>query len=239
MAEPAWLVKARSYIGFHETGDNRGIERFIEAAHTGSLGDPWCAIFANACLEEVGIHGTRSPAARSFESDSNFRRLAGPQLGCIVTFWRVSPNSGQGHVGFYVGDDTKLNEITVLSGNDDDQVEIAPHPRSRVTGFWWPANDVTTAPQPAINTGKGSWYGQHEGKYSWRDPGDAPNSNALGVPDEQQGCAFYNHATLGHWFNVTAPNGKTLRIRQTDIGPHPRTGRSIDIHAFAAEAFGY
>ena len=36
MSEPAWLVRARTFIGFHETGNNRGIEQFISEAKTGS-----------------------------------------------------------------------------------------------------------------------------------------------------------------------------------------------------------
>ena len=38
---------------------------------------------------------------------------------------------------------------------------------------------------------------------------------------------------------VTAPNGRSLLMPQTDIGPHPNTGRKIDIAAHMAEAFGY
>jgi uncharacterized protein (TIGR02594 family) len=239
MSEPAWLVRARTFIGFHETGNNRGIEEFISEAKTGSLGDPWCAIFANAMLESVGVRGTRSPAARSFEDNANFSSTQ-PIVGCIVTFWRVSPDSGQGHVGFFLGQDA--NNVQLLSGNDDDQVEIAPHPRSRVTGYWWP-NGVTIQPQPwpdpTVSSGRGSCYSQYSGKYNWVDRGDRPNSNALGVPDSAQGCAFYNRSTLGHWFVVTAPNGKSLLMPQTDIGPSPTTHRAIDISAHMAEAFGY
>lgn len=93
--------------------------------------------------------------------------------------------------------------------------------------------------ESADASAKGSWYSQHRGKYNWIDLGDAPNSSALGVPDDDQGIAFYDRATLGKWFDVTAPNGVTLRLQQTDIGPHPRTGRGIDIAAVAAERFGY
>ena len=32
MSEPAWLTKARSYLGFHETGDNQGIQQFVDMA---------------------------------------------------------------------------------------------------------------------------------------------------------------------------------------------------------------
>jgi hypothetical protein len=91
----------------------------------------------------------------------------------------------------------------------------------------------------AGESGRGSWYAQFNGKYNWVDTGDKPDSAALGVPDSAQGCAFYNRSTLGDWFVVTAPNGMSLRMPQTDIGPHPRTGRKIDISAHMAEAFGY
>lgn len=86
---------------------------------------------------------------------------------------------------------------------------------------------------------KGSWYSQYEGRYSWVDKGDRPGSNALGVPDDQQGIALPARVTLGKWFLVTAPNGVTLRLQQTDLGPAEWTGRKIDIAAVAAERFGY
>lgn len=91
----------------------------------------------------------------------------------------------------------------------------------------------------AASSGRGSWYSQFDGQYKWRDSGDKPDSNALGVPDSQQGFAMYNRATLGVRRYVKAPNGITLLLQQTDVGPHPTTGRAIDIAAVAAEHFGY
>jgi len=58
---------------------NCGIERYIEAAHCGAPGDPWCAIFVNACLERAGMPGTRSAVARSFEYDTHFVGLHSPR----------------------------------------------------------------------------------------------------------------------------------------------------------------
>lgn len=87
--------------------------------------------------------------------------------------------------------------------------------------------------------GRGSWYSQFRGNYIWRDTGDRPNSNALGVNDIYQGVSFYNRDTLGKWFLVEAPNGRRSIEQQTDIGPNPRLNRKIDISAAAAERFGY
>ena len=145
-AEPPWLAAARKDIGFHEVGANRGIEKFIASAKCGSVGDPWCAIFINAKLEDAGIRGSRSAMARSFERDPNFMKLAGPALGAIGTLWRGSPSSGSGHVFLYVGE----NESGVLgiAGNQSDGVRRAYQDRSRIAGYFWPKS----APLP--NTGK-------------------------------------------------------------------------------------
>src|SRR5262245_20608685 len=91
----------------------------------------------------------------------------------------------------------------------------------------------------SARSGRGSGYSQYQGKHVWRDTGDKPGSNALGVPDSQQGIALPSRSTLGKWFDVTAPNGQTYRLQQTDIGPAKWTGRGIDISAAAAEKMGY
>jgi uncharacterized protein (TIGR02594 family) len=133
---PPWLAKAQSYLGFHERPGNRGIEEFIALAKCGEGGDPWCAIFVNACLEAVGVRGTRSAMARSFERDGNFVKLAGPALGAVTTTWRSSPSSGSGHVFFYLGENE--NGVLALGGNQSDQVCRQYEPRARITGHWWP-----------------------------------------------------------------------------------------------------
>src|SRR5262245_58713876 len=133
---PPWLAKAESYLGFHERPDNRGIEEFIALAKCGAPGDPWCAIFVNACLEAAGVRGTRNAMARSFERDGNFVKLAGPALGAIATMWRGSPSSGSGHVFFYLGENDK--GVLALGGNQSDQVCRQYEPRARITGHWWP-----------------------------------------------------------------------------------------------------
>jgi uncharacterized protein (TIGR02594 family) len=135
-ARPPWLAHATSYLSFEERGENRGIEDFIAQAHCGSVGDPWCAIFVNACLEAVGVRGTRSAMARSFERDTNFVRLPGPALGAIVTVWRGSHSAGTGHVFFYLGEND--HGVLALGGNQNDRVCRQYEPRDRIVGYWWP-----------------------------------------------------------------------------------------------------
>ena len=77
------------------------------------------------------------------------------------------------------------------------------------------------AATPGQSGVKGSWYSQAPG---WHDSGDRPNSNALGVPDSEQGFATPGRAGLGQWFDVTFPDGSVHRLRKTDVGPAAWTG---------------
>lgn len=153
-----WMSIAKSRIGFHEKPNNQGLELLIAAAHTGSEGDPWCAIFVNACLEDAGIRGSRSPSARSFEHDGNFVRLEGPAYGAIVTNWRGSPQSGLGHVYFYAGEGS--SGVYALGGNQSDQVKYEYEPRANIVGYYWPKSvalpTLGAVPVSANPTGTGS-----------------------------------------------------------------------------------
>ena len=134
--QPTWVTAGLKDLGFHEEGDNQGIELFIAQAKCGNPGDPWCAIWANAKLEQSGIRGTRSPSSQSFRHDPNFVELDGPALGAIAVYWRGSQGSGLGHVGFYMGE--TATQILTLGGNESDAVRKQFEPRSKLFGYWWP-----------------------------------------------------------------------------------------------------
>ena len=151
---PQWYKAAEDDIGFHETSVNRGIEKFIASAKTGSLGDPWCAIWVNAKLEDSGVRGSRSPAARSFESNQHFMRLPGPALGAITTMWRTSKSSGLGHVFFYDGENE--SGIRGIGANEDDEIKRSFHDRSRVVGYFWPKVKPVPAVGAIVVSGNGS-----------------------------------------------------------------------------------
>jgi uncharacterized protein (TIGR02594 family) len=149
---PPWYQWALHEIGFHETGNNQGIERYIGLAHCGAPGQPWCAILANAALESSGIPGSRSPSSQSFRSHPEFVQLDGPALGAIAVFWRGSKDSGLGHVGFYRGEDA--NHVWTLGGNENDMVQIEAlakdSPTFGLIGYWWPKSVPLPAIEPVL-----------------------------------------------------------------------------------------
>jgi uncharacterized protein (TIGR02594 family) len=134
--QPTWVTAGLQDLGFHETGDNQGIESFIAQAKCGSVGDPWCAIWVNVKFEQSGIRGTRSASSQSFRHDPNFLQLDEPALGAIAVFWRGAPDSGLGHVGFYTGE--TATQILTLGGNESDAVRTQFEPRAKLLGYWWP-----------------------------------------------------------------------------------------------------
>lgn len=145
MFEPAWLVEAKKYIGEKEikgTQHNPLILQFWKDIRRGGIKDdetPWCAAFVGAILERCGIPSSRYESARSYLQWG--RELKEPCLGCVVVLLR----EGGGHVGFVVG--TSSNEdLMVLGGNQSDAVNIRSFPRSRVSGYRWPA-DISHVPQ--------------------------------------------------------------------------------------------
>jgi len=84
---------------------------------------------------------------------------------------------------------------------------------------------------PTTLSGKTSWFG---------GPNDSQNTGtALGLPDTARGLAVYNRKTLGGYWRVQWPNGRTSVERQVDIGPAPWTHRSIDFTSAAIRANGY
>lgn len=150
--DPDWLKKAIEQIGFHETGNNQGIDRYIAMAHCGQNGDPWCAIFENAMFEASGVPGTRSPSSQSFRTSPNFVKLERPARGAVAVFWRISKGSGQGHVGFYWGEDD--TRVWTLGGNENDMVQIEALPKDSASfgliDYWWPKSVPLPTTGPVI-----------------------------------------------------------------------------------------
>lgn len=81
-------------------------------------------------------------------------------------------------------------------------------------------------------TGKVSWFGGPH------DPTSGPTT-ASGSPISAGGIAFYSHETLGGYWSITYPNGRTVIEKQTDYGPAPWTGRLFDVAYTSLAGAGY
>jgi uncharacterized protein (TIGR02594 family) len=82
-------------------------------------------------MERAGFEGTDSARARSWLDWG--KKVSTPRRGCIAVFTR---NVTQGHVGFYVGE--TATHVTVLGGNQGDEVNERPYAKDRLLGYRLP-----------------------------------------------------------------------------------------------------
>jgi uncharacterized protein (TIGR02594 family) len=94
---------------------------------------PWCAAFLGSMLQDAGLPSTRKLNARSYLDWGQPIHLSAAQPGDVVVFWRTSPTSAFGHVGFFSGILPDGN-IKVLGGNQGNAVSHAPYGKSRLLG---------------------------------------------------------------------------------------------------------
>lgn len=147
MSKPIWLEHALKDEGVHEV---RGGEtpRIIEmhshcSLHAKEDEIPWCAAAVNCWLEECGIPGTKSAAARSFLQWGI--ELPEPKEGCIVVIQQrkagqdTATGSTSGyHVGLWIGQDAE--RVWIFGGNQSDSVKKSGFGLNgyRVCGYRWP-----------------------------------------------------------------------------------------------------
>lgn len=137
MSDPAWLVRARTYIGTREIPGMRHEPKIVQwwkAIKRGGIKDdetPWCAAFVGAMLEGVGIVSSRFESAKSYLNWG--RAINQPVVGAIAVFTR----DGGGHVGFVTGVNGR-GELLILGGNQGNEVNIRAFSRERLSGLRWP-----------------------------------------------------------------------------------------------------
>jgi len=128
-----WMSIAEAELanGVRETRSNPRIEEYFATTTFGRHPDsePWCSAFVNFCVTQSGVPGTNSALALCW---LDWGQDAGGFVpGCIVVLTRGTP--GQGHVGFFVGQDAN-GSIQLLGGNQHDSVNISIFPKARVIG---------------------------------------------------------------------------------------------------------
>ena len=95
---------------------------------------PWCSSFVNWCMEQSDTHGSENAGARSWEKWGT--TLSEPKLGAVSVFWRGTKSSGKGHVGFFVK--ATSAGVSVLGGNQGNQVSVDTYPKERLLSYRWP-----------------------------------------------------------------------------------------------------
>ena len=128
-----WMAIADGELasGVKEMRSNPRIEEYFATTTFGRHPDsePWCSAFVNFCVTQSGVAGTNSALALSW---LDWGQEAGGFIpGCIVVLSRGTP--GQGHVGFFVGEDAN-GSIRLLGGNQHDSVNVSNFPAARVLG---------------------------------------------------------------------------------------------------------
>jgi uncharacterized protein (TIGR02594 family) len=137
MSAPKWLHVALDELGTQEVrgGENPRILDYHTATTLRALEDevPWCSSFANWCIFEAGLKGTKSAAARSW---LKWGKPCEARPGAITVLQRGT-STWQGHVGFLL-QATKTG-LWLLGGNQGDSVNIAIYAPSKLLGYRWPA----------------------------------------------------------------------------------------------------
>jgi uncharacterized protein (TIGR02594 family) len=95
---------------------------------------PWCSIFVNWCAKKAELKGSGKANARSWLRIGT-KVDESPEPGDVVIFWRGSPDSWKGHVGFFLGFSKDLSRVYTLGGNQGNQVSISAYSSSSVLGY--------------------------------------------------------------------------------------------------------
>lgn len=155
--EPKWLRLARAELGRAEIRGRlhndaivdywrqAGIQRRDGTTwEPGNDETPWCAAFLGAMLANVGIEGSHSALARSYQNwgeavqtgEGDFRWASIP-LGAIVVLNRPGAGPRFGHVAFASG--AAERSVRLVGGNQNDAVTEAWFPKTRIVAVRWPA----------------------------------------------------------------------------------------------------
>ncbi|WP_298491519.1 peptidoglycan-binding protein [uncultured Maritimibacter sp.] len=138
-----WMIEAGRVMGLHEARDKARLWAWLKSDGA-TVGDParvpWCGDFVQTAfalsLPDEPLPGNPYLAA----SWAGFGIECAPQYGAVLSFWRGSPSSWQGHVGFYAGEDA--GRFLVMGGNQSNAVTVSPidKRRLRAGGCRWPAS---------------------------------------------------------------------------------------------------
>lgn len=152
-----WLNLAYRKKGLHEKHHNSALRKFLRLGK-GTIGDPakipWCGDFVETCIA-VALPNEPIPA-NPYAAINWLKFGKGTQAkpGAVLVFWRGSPSSWKGHVGFYVGEDT--THYHVLGGNQSNAVTVSRIRKGRLrkNGIRWPSTAMESRAGAVHRDGK-------------------------------------------------------------------------------------
>lgn len=137
---------AQRYIGLREVpgiSSNPEILKMLQLDETWPNGDevPWCSAFVNFIAWNLRLPRSKSLVARSWLRVGQVVPLASGAIGYDVVILSrgdggqpgADITNAPGHVGFFAGLDG--NDISILGGNQNNEVNIAPYSRNRFLGL--------------------------------------------------------------------------------------------------------
>jgi uncharacterized protein (TIGR02594 family) len=112
----------------------------------------WCSTFVNWVAWKAGIQHSGKANARSWLNVGS--KVSSPEPGDIVVFWRESPQSWKGHVGFFLGVSTDKKRVYCLGGNQGNRVSVSAYRMDTVLSFQRLAPiQKLTIPDPVLEMG--------------------------------------------------------------------------------------
>lgn len=129
---------ASSMLG--KTEYQEELKAYLQKANPGldPAQTPWCAGFIGSVLNASGLKGTGSLAAKSYLNYG--QQSTNPSTGDIVVFNDLSGKNdpNRGHVGFVKSIDQQAKTVTVIGGNQSNQVSEKTYSLANVAGFRTP-----------------------------------------------------------------------------------------------------
>lgn len=153
-----WLDIAERKKGLHEKRDNAALRAFLKS-DGGTVGDPasvpWCGDFVETCLALALPDEALPNNPYGAINWLAFGKPVTPRKGAILVFWRGSPASWTGHVGFYVGEDA--THFHVLGGNQADSINVSRIAKNRLrpNGSRWPLTAIDIGEHTVVSDGAG------------------------------------------------------------------------------------
>jgi uncharacterized protein (TIGR02594 family) len=150
-------------IAFNELGteeivgdvDNPEVLKYAnDTGITGITSDeiPWCSTFVNWVAWKTGLQFSGKANARSWLNVG--KKVTSPEPGDVVVFWRESPQSWKGHVGFFLGISTDKKRVYCLGGNQGNRVSVSAYRLNTVLSYQrlTPVNNLII-PDPELKKG--------------------------------------------------------------------------------------